>query len=380
MRLSFALICLTVVAYAQSSAPAITSASPNPIDAGGPAFTLTVKVGAFVPGAVVKWSGTPLANTTFVDGNTLSVTVPASLIAICGKYLLTVTNNQNNSVSNSYPVIVNPVLNSISPNLLPAGSGGTTVTASGLGFSSNVYLTLNASGSRTNLATNYGGPTTLTAFVPASALNGIYPAVSLFVADPTTGAVSQTLPITLTFATVTAVFQGLYPTQSPDTIYADIASYSSATSFPLVVQGANFVPGAQVLWNGTPLATVYNASNFLIGTVPADLVHNASADGKSPPQSVWNHHHQPHPPIGGCRRPWFDSDRHRRALRSGLHRPMVPHPAPHHLRQCHPVDRHRTGRPGRHRKRSRDHRVHSGRRLVKFRQFPHHCRLPHHRP
>src|ERR1035437_7412896 len=286
MRLFFALICLTAVAYAQSSTPAITSASPNPIDAGGPAFTLTVNVNAFVPGAVVKWSGTPLANTTYVDDNTLSVTVPAGLIAICGKYLLTVTNNQNNAVSNSYTVIVNPVLKSISPNLLLAGSGGTTVTASGLGFSSNVYLTLNASGSRTNLATVYGGPTTLTAFVPASALNGTYP-VSLFVADPTTGAVSQTLPITLTFASVSAVFQGLYPTQSPNTIYADIATYAATpsgpvTSFTLNVGGANFVPGAQVLWNGTPLATVYNASNFLTATVPADLVHYAGADNQTP--------------------------------------------------------------------------------------------------
>src|SRR5674476_1386489 len=152
------LICLTAVAYAQSSTPAITSASPNPIDAGGPAFTLTVSVSAFVPAAVVKWSGTPLV-TTYVNDNTLTATVPAVLIAICGKYLLTVTNPQNNAVSNSYAVIVNPVLKSISPNLLPAGSGGTTVTASGLGFSSNVYLTLIASGSRSNLATAYGGPT-----------------------------------------------------------------------------------------------------------------------------------------------------------------------------------------------------------------------------
>jgi uncharacterized protein (TIGR03437 family) len=279
MRLFFALICLTAVAYAQSSTPAITSASPNPIDAGGPAFTLTVSVSAFVPAAVVKWSGTPLV-TTYVNDNTLNATVPAVLIAICGKYFLTVTNPQNNAVSNSYPVIVNPVLKSISPNLLPAGSGGTTVTASGLGFSSNVYLTLIASGSRSNLATAYGGSTTLTAFVPASALNGIYP-VSLFVADPTTGAVSQTLPITLTYASVSAVFQGLYPTPSPNTIYADIASYSGATSFPLVVQGANFIPGAQVLWNGAPLVTAYNAADFLTATVPADLVHNASADNKS---------------------------------------------------------------------------------------------------
>src|ERR1017187_4335481 len=204
MRLFFALVCLAAVAYAQSPAPVITSASPNTIDAGGPAFTLTIGVTAFGSRPAANWSGTPLL-TTYVNDSTLSAAVPAGLIAICGNYSITVTNTQTNAVSNSFPVIVNPVLTSISPSTLPAGTGATTVTATGLGFSSNVYLTLIA-GTRTNLATSHSGSTTtLTAVVPSSALNGTW-SVSLFVTDPTSGAVSQTLPITLTYASVIAIY------------------------------------------------------------------------------------------------------------------------------------------------------------------------------
>src|SRR4051812_13312653 len=109
MRLFLALVCLTVVAYAQSSAPSITGASPAAIDAGGPSFTITVNTSGFVPAAVVRWSGTALA-TQYVNDNTLSATVPANLTAICGKYLLTITSPQVTGASNSFPVVVKPVL------------------------------------------------------------------------------------------------------------------------------------------------------------------------------------------------------------------------------------------------------------------------------
>ena len=272
MRLVFALICLAAVAFAQTSTPVIVAATPNVLDAGGPDFTLTITLGAFVPAAVIKWSGTVLTPTS-VSANTLTATVPAGLIAICGKYLVTVTNGQTSAVSNSFPIVVKPVLQSISPNVLPAGSGGTTVTAIGVGFSSNVHLTLNVSDTQSNLATAMPVPTTtLTAFVPASALNGLFK-VSLFVTDATTGAVSQTLPITLTYASVSAIY--------PPYIFADIASYLPApnTYFILEVVGANFAPGVQVLWDSTPLLTQVNASNDLLARVPADLVRYASADG-----------------------------------------------------------------------------------------------------
>ncbi len=259
MRLFSALICFAAVACAQTSTPAITSISPNPIDAGGPAFTLTVNVSAFVSGAVVNWSGTPLA-TTAVSDTTLTATVPAGLIAICGKYSVTLTNAQNVALTSSFAAIVKPVLSSLSPNALPAGSGGFTVTANGLGFSSNVYLTLLASGIQTSLATTYGGSNTLTAFVPATALTGNYP-VSLFVADLTTNAASQTLPITLTTASLSQI--------QPDNIPA------GSSTFTLDVAGANFVPGAQVFFSGTPLTTIFNASSDLTATVPANLVHDA---------------------------------------------------------------------------------------------------------
>ena len=105
---------------------------------------------------------------------------------------------------------------------------------------------------------------TLSAAIPTSALNGTYP-VSLLVTDPLTGGVSQTLPITLTFASVSVIF--------PDRIQAGIAAFS------LAVGGANFVPGAQVLWNGAPLTTVFNDSTYLTATVPAPLVHDAGDIG-----------------------------------------------------------------------------------------------------
>jgi uncharacterized protein (TIGR03437 family) len=264
MRLLIVPFWFAAVAFAQGSFPSITSTIPSQIDAGGPAFTLIVNVTSAVNGtAVVKWAGTPLT-TSYINDNTLSATVPAGLIAICGKYLVTVTNAQNSPVSNSYPVVVNPVLKSLTPNQLPAGTGGTTVTASGLGFSSNVYLTLLANGAQTTLTTTYVNPTTLTAFVPATALNGIYP-VSLFVADTTTAAVSQTLPITLTYASVTAI--------SPTNILAGI------DTFTLNVGGANFVSGAAVLWNGGPLATRFIDSTLLTATVPAALAHDAGDIG-----------------------------------------------------------------------------------------------------
>ena len=260
MRLSFALVCLAAVAYAQSPAPVITSTTPNAIDAGGPAFTLTIAATGFGSRPVANWAGTPLT-TTYVNDSTVSATVPAGLTAICGKYSLTLTNTATNAVSNSFGVNVNPVLTSISPNSLPAGNGATTVTATGLGFSSNVYLALIA-GTRTILATTYSGSTTtISAVVPASALIGTYP-VTLQVTDPTTGASSQTLPITLTFASLNAIY--------PNEVNAGIAA------FDLTVVGANFVPGAQVLFNTTPLVTTYRASNYLTANVTAALVHDAN--------------------------------------------------------------------------------------------------------
>src|SRR4051794_35400356 len=184
MRFLLAFVCLTTAAYAQST-PTITGATPASVDAGGPAFTLTVTVSSFTPGAVLRWAGTAL-ETQYVNDTTLTATVPAGLIAICGKYSLTMTSPQGSAASNSFPVIVKPVLTALSPNVLPAGPNGWGGRAIGLGFSSNFSPPLLPPGPPPSLAPQTpppGSTTNLTAFVPASALEGTFPKAELYVTD-----------------------------------------------------------------------------------------------------------------------------------------------------------------------------------------------------
>jgi len=73
--------------------PAITELSPDSVTAGGDTFTLTVNGSNFSSKAVVNWNGTAqTANTTYVSGSQLMVTVPASAIATAGTVAVTVTN------------------------------------------------------------------------------------------------------------------------------------------------------------------------------------------------------------------------------------------------------------------------------------------------
>jgi uncharacterized protein (TIGR03437 family) len=255
MRQSFAIFfLLSAVAFAQ--APSISSTQPAAVNAGDPAFTLTVNGAGFVSGSTVKWSGTPLV-TSFVSASQLTASVPANLFAICGRFPVIVSNPSGGSSGTNVSVLVNPVLSAITPNSVPAGNGGFTVTAFGQGFSSNVVLTLNANGGHSNLQTAYTSTTTLSGSIPGSALTGVYP-VSVQVTDLSTGAATPALPVTLTYAQLTQIAPTAVNAGDPD--------------FTLALLGANFVPGAQVLWNGsTPLATQFQSSTILTATVPAAL-------------------------------------------------------------------------------------------------------------
>jgi trimeric autotransporter adhesin len=253
---------------AAAQASTVSSAAPSPVDAGGSAFTLTVTGSGFAPGATVKWSGTALA-TTFQSDTQLTATVAQSLLSLSGKYPVTVVNSDSTLATGSVFASVNPVLSGISPNALPAGSNSVNVTAIGLGFSSNCVIGLIASGTRTTLNTSYGGPTALSAFVPASALTGIFP-VSIYVTDTASGGVSQALPIALVTAQLTQI--------SPTAVNAGTAP------FTLFVGGANFGFNAKILFNGTPLVTTYLNSQTLSGVVTADLLPNPPI-GQPPAQA-----------------------------------------------------------------------------------------------
>lgn len=73
--------------------PAISQLSPNSMTAGGAAFTMTVNGSNFGTKAVVNWNGAAqTANTAYVTGNQLMVTIPASTIANSSTVQVTVTN------------------------------------------------------------------------------------------------------------------------------------------------------------------------------------------------------------------------------------------------------------------------------------------------
>jgi hypothetical protein len=72
--------------------PAITQLNPDSANAGGAAFMLTVNGSNFGTKAVVNWNGSAQNATTYVSGNQLTVSIPASLIMNSGSVQITVTN------------------------------------------------------------------------------------------------------------------------------------------------------------------------------------------------------------------------------------------------------------------------------------------------
>jgi hypothetical protein len=71
--------------------PAIAALAPAHMNAGSPAFVLTVNGNNFNGNATVNWNGTAQA-TTFVSGNQMMAKIPSAAIATAGKVSVTVTN------------------------------------------------------------------------------------------------------------------------------------------------------------------------------------------------------------------------------------------------------------------------------------------------
>jgi len=95
-----ALIALTVACGYSSpattppvagSVPTISQLSPNSATAGGAAFTMTVNGTNYGTKAVVNWNGAAQP-TTYVTGQQLTISVPASAIATATSITVTVTN------------------------------------------------------------------------------------------------------------------------------------------------------------------------------------------------------------------------------------------------------------------------------------------------
>ena len=71
--------------------PAIAALSPASMNAGGPAFVLTVNGSNFSGNAAINWNGTGMT-TTWVGTGQVMATIPSAAIADAGMVMVTVTN------------------------------------------------------------------------------------------------------------------------------------------------------------------------------------------------------------------------------------------------------------------------------------------------
>ena len=157
-----------------------------------------------------------------------------------------------------------PVLMTISPNTVLAGSSAFTLTVTGSGFISGSAIRWNG----VSLATNYVSASQISTVVPPTYITTAgTAAISVITAAPG-GGTSSSVNFTISN---TAVSNPL-PTLS--SISPAIAT-AGAAAFTLTVNGTNYINGSVINWNGAALTTTFISATQLSAVVPASNISTA---------------------------------------------------------------------------------------------------------
>jgi hypothetical protein len=237
------------------------------VEAGHPAFTLKITGSGFTGSSTVSWDKVDLA-TTYTSPSELSAAVPADMVSAAGTASITVFNPApGGGVSNSLPFTINnpannnsaPVLTSIEPGQVAAGSVGFTLRIRGSGFINNSLVRWDG----VNLTTTYVSADELTAAVPASKVAAVGSAnITVFNPPPGGGESNQ------------QAIQIFYPTPNITDLSPNQIKPGGA-AFYLTVAGSGFMNGSLVRWGEKDLVTTYVNGNQLSAYVPAALIAKA---------------------------------------------------------------------------------------------------------
>lgn len=234
--------------------PAITTLSPTSAIATAVAFTLTVNGTGFMQSASVLWNGAPLS-TTFAGESQLTAYVPASLIATSGSASVTVNSGGTTSGGVTFHINAAPAITTLSPASAVAGSAGFSLAVTGTGFVSGAQVQWNGAA----LPTTFTSATQLSAAVSAGMIANIG---------------SVTIQVNYSGASSNGV---TFPINGPPVI-ASLSPASAAAGgapFTLTVNGAGFVSGVAVTWNGSALTTKFVSATQLTASVAASLIASA---------------------------------------------------------------------------------------------------------
>jgi len=246
--------------------PEVLSVSPSKATVGSVGPSIIVAGNNFVSRSIVQIDGAPLA-TTFVTSTELRATIPTSKLAAVGIMRISVgTSPPGGGASKEVTFEVqNPTadLISLAPLSVTAGAGATPLHVSGSGFVPGAKIVFGT----TDLPTVYDSNTSLDATIPAGLLS-TSASIPVKVVNPAPGGGASS-PISFTVANPSANISGINPS----------AAFVASAALQMTVNGAGFVSGSNVVFNGTALTTTFVSTSELKATVPAGSL---SAAGEFP--------------------------------------------------------------------------------------------------
>ena len=254
----------TAVLEIDNAVPAITSTGTSPLKLYANDTALVLTGINFVPASIVRFNGVPLA-TTYLNPTSLSYVVPYTDLSTAGLFALTVTNPAPGGGTSAAAMLEvdnpSPTLTSVSPSIIPTGSGPTNVFFTGTGFTSATTVTLNA----TPVTVSYSSSTQIAVSVPASffATSG---SLSFRAINPSPGGGSS--------AAVSLAVNAVIPvasTLSPSTVTL------GASTTPITLTGLDFIPSSVVQVSGQSRTTTYVSPTQLTFLLrPTDVAASGS--------------------------------------------------------------------------------------------------------
>lgn len=236
----------------------VTSLSPSVVEAGSPAFQLTVNGSGFDSATYATWNAgnsTINLSTILVNSNQMVASVPATLVAQTGVAAVGAADNRGRVSSSTVALtIASPLaITALNPSTAPVGSPAVALTITGTGFVQLSQRPLVVRFGSYQLFTTSVTSTQIQVTIPATLLgaSGIYP-VSVQLAD---GRNSNSLPFTVfSNPVITSI--------SPGSVY------SQSQGVLLTVTGSGFVPGSTIYINGAGIQTTYVNGSTLTGVLP----------------------------------------------------------------------------------------------------------------
>jgi trimeric autotransporter adhesin len=235
-------------------APRIKALEPANIQAGTSQFTLTVTGFQFTPSSAILWNGSPLITYFPSNGvNELTALVPASLVANPGSVSVEVfTPQPGGGTSSSLIFTITPaptsvpVITSISPTSVLAGSGAFELFITGTDFAGSSTVTVNGDDRQAVILNPTSIQAQITAADVASAGTLRIAVVNPVGTPDGPGGVSS--PVSLTVNDPVPTLSSLSPT--------NFAAGTTANT-SLQVNGSSFVPNSKIEIDGSAIATVF---------------------------------------------------------------------------------------------------------------------------